>query len=49
MTMPSFKANLNYNSGYVHKLITLDTPHAGSAFAEALLSSNMVCRTGVCS
>lgn len=35
---------MNLNQGYIHKLITIDTPHLGSELANNLLSSNSVCK-----
>ena len=35
---------LNYNSGDVHKLITIDTPHLGSQLATQLLSADATCK-----
>lgn len=32
----SFKRNSNYNKGFLHKFITLNTPHQGSSFANVL-------------
>lgn len=42
---PDFLNDQNYNQGDVHKLITIDTPHLGSRFANNLLASNIVCKT----
>src|SRR5262249_37986618 len=42
--IPSFINSSNYGQGYVHKLITLDTPHRGSEFARQLLLSNSFCQ-----
>jgi len=42
----NFLNNGNYNQGMVHKLITVDTPHGGSPFANALLASNAACQAG---
>jgi probable HAF family extracellular repeat protein len=33
-----------YGRGLIHKLITLDTPHLGSPFAQNLLNSGFACR-----
>jgi pimeloyl-ACP methyl ester carboxylesterase len=39
---PSFRSKFNYFQGYVHKLITIDTPHLGSDFASRLLNINPI-------
>lgn len=36
----SFKTPRNYNSGFINKLITIDTPHNGSPWADYLYSLN---------
>jgi len=36
----SFKTPRNYNSGFINKLITIDTPHRGSPWADYLYSLN---------
>jgi pimeloyl-ACP methyl ester carboxylesterase len=43
---PGFRSLSNFNQGYVHKLITIDTPHLGSRLANLLLNSNDFCKTG---
>jgi len=43
VTVQPFVNSSNYGSGYVHKLITLDTPHQGSELATTLMASNSVC------
>jgi hypothetical protein len=45
VTRRFYTNNLNYNAGYIHKLITLDTPHLGSELATALLASSGSCQT----
>jgi hypothetical protein len=47
VTLPPFFNGSNYGSGYVHKLITLDTPHHGSELAAALTASNSVCHAAL--
>jgi pimeloyl-ACP methyl ester carboxylesterase len=42
---PNFLSRSNYHQGNVHKLITLDTPHLGSQFADLLYDSGPTCRT----
>jgi len=42
---PNFLNGQNYHQGYLHKLITLDTPHLGSQFADILYNSGPTCRT----
>lgn len=42
---PFYSNTFNYAKGYVHKLITLDTPHLGSELATALLGSSGACQT----
>src|SRR5205807_1118497 len=44
VTIPGFVAERNYRAGYVHKLITLDTPHLGSQLATNLLATSAGCR-----
>ena len=41
--LSEYAAQDTYNLGYVHKLITLDTPHLGAPLAAALLSSSNSC------
>lgn len=41
----SYLSDANYHEGIVHKLITIDTPHEGSAFAQRLEESNLICRS----
>jgi len=42
---PLFLNGTNYRQGYIHKLVTLDTPHLGSQFADILYNSGPTCRT----
>jgi pimeloyl-ACP methyl ester carboxylesterase len=42
---PSFLSGANYRQGNIHKLITLDTPHLGSRFADILYNFGPTCRT----
>jgi Putative serine esterase (DUF676) len=48
-----FLQNQNFNRGYVHKLITIDTPHAGSEWASRLITTgstlplSLTCPTGM--
>lgn len=37
---PNFYRNDNYQKGFVHKFITLHTPHNGSSFADLLCNDN---------
>jgi len=39
VTLSNYTTSGDYGAGYVHKLITLDTPHTGSQFATNLLLS----------
>ena len=41
---PAFIRPANYNLGDIHKLITLDTPHLGSEFADVLVNSSKACQ-----
>ena len=40
---PRFKIDGNYQKGWIHKLITIDTPHAGSIIPALLDESGPVC------
>ncbi|MGH7411679.1 MAG: alpha/beta fold hydrolase [Candidatus Methylomirabilis sp.] len=44
-TLGSYQRDSNYRHGDIHKLITLDTPHLGSQFANRLNASSSPCRT----
>ncbi len=44
VTLFPFASSSNYETGSVHKLITLDTPHQGSELATNILASNAACR-----
>lgn len=39
-----FQLDTNYQKGWIHKLITIDTPHAGSIFPAMLDQSSAACR-----
>ena len=41
--LSEYAVQSTYNLGYVHKLITVDTPHRGTPLASALLSSSNAC------
>ena len=43
-TYKSYKSRENFASGYIHKLITISTPHQGSRFADRILDSTWLCR-----
>jgi len=42
---PNFLNGTNYRQGSIHKLITLDTPHLGSQFADILYHTSPACKT----
>jgi hypothetical protein len=44
VTGQGYLADDNYHQGVIHKLITIDTPHLGSAFANRLYNSNPLCQ-----
>jgi hypothetical protein len=44
VTRPYYLSGNNYQQGLIHKLITIDTPHLGSAFANRLYNSNRLCK-----
>ncbi|MBI4489690.1 MAG: hypothetical protein HY694_11440 [Deltaproteobacteria bacterium] len=44
VTRRGFLRGENFGKGDVHKLITIDTPHLGSHFANRLIDSNLFCR-----
>src|SRR5882672_3010229 len=39
----TFLQSENFNQGYVHKLITVDTPHLGSTVATQIFGSQELC------
>ncbi len=41
--MPSFKANSNFGQGYIHKLITIGTPHLGSPLPSQIITDANTC------
>jgi hypothetical protein len=41
---PRFSAAENFNQGFIHKLITIGTPHNGSQLATRLLASSSLCK-----
>lgn len=43
-TLNSYRRVSNYRAGDIHKLITLDTPHLGSQFANRLDAASPLCR-----
>lgn len=43
-TLPFYERSTNYRQGDIHKLITLDTPHLGSQFANRLEASSPLCK-----
>ncbi|MBL8227367.1 MAG: alpha/beta fold hydrolase [Bryobacterales bacterium] len=40
-----YRSRDTFREGFVHKLITIDTPHSGSAFAARLLGTSVDCRS----
>jgi pimeloyl-ACP methyl ester carboxylesterase len=42
-TLTSYRSASNFDLGYIHKFITLDTPHLGSPLATNLKNSGLVC------
>lgn len=44
-TNPYFRSERNYGLGNIHKLITINTPHLGSRFANNMLASNSFCKS----
>ncbi|HTR48531.1 MAG TPA: hypothetical protein VMM16_14210 [Verrucomicrobiae bacterium] len=44
-SVPAFKVPSNYGQGFIHKLMTFDTPYLGSEFATGLNGSSDACRT----
>src|SRR5260370_14032024 len=40
MLHPGFLANETFGSGYIHKVVTIDTPYLGTPLAARLLNSN---------
>ena len=43
-SQPIFRGNGDFNSGRVHKLITIDSPHRGSEFPGKIAASSAVCQ-----
>jgi hypothetical protein len=43
-TVPFFRSKETYGHGYIHKLITIDTPYKGSPFAAGLSQSSAACK-----
>jgi hypothetical protein len=43
-TVPLFKSEQSYGRGYIHKLITVDTPYYGSPFAQGVSQSSFACK-----
>jgi hypothetical protein len=43
-TVPLFRSRQSYGQGYIHKLITIDTPYKGSPFATGLQNSSVTCK-----
>jgi hypothetical protein len=41
---PAFQSTVSYGQGYIHKLITVDTPYFGSQFAANLSQSSTICK-----
>jgi YVTN family beta-propeller protein len=44
VTGQSYLTDNNYKQGFIHNLITVDTPHLGSEFANRLYNSNALCK-----
>ena len=44
VTRQDYLGDNNYRKGPIHKLITIDTPHLGSEFANLLYNSNALCQ-----
>jgi pimeloyl-ACP methyl ester carboxylesterase len=44
VTRPNYLSANNYQKGLIHKLITIDTPHLGSEFANRLYNSKQLCK-----
>lgn len=42
--IPLFRSRQSYGQGYIHKLITIDTPYEGSPFATGLQNSSATCK-----
>jgi hypothetical protein len=45
--LPEFWSDPTYNQGWIHKLITIDTPHLGTPLAGQLLGSTSACVRGL--
>jgi hypothetical protein len=43
--IPGFIDTKNYNTGLIHKLISIDTPHEGTYLANELATSNLLCQS----
>lgn len=41
---PNYFTSANYNAGWIHKLITIDSPHAGTELATRLNDSGSLCK-----